>query len=252
MNNLLMSLNLHQHGQLRSTFPTKPPGGMVQIPSGQFQMGSTQKTNEQPIHAVEIGSFWMDVKPVTVGQFRKFVASTQHPTPTWSHISVDSPTDDHPIIYVSWFDAMAYAEWVGRRLPTEAEWEYAARDGSEKCPVKNGGIANFYGQKRMTNVGGEYPPNGYGLYDMAGNVWEWCLDAYASDAYPSDKRVNPVVLPDHELDLQRLLATNFPRVVRGGSWKNYALAMRVAFRAYQPPEQFYDYNGFRCVMDIET
>ena len=112
MNNLLMSLNLHQHGQLRSTFPTKPPGGMVQIPSGQFQMGSTQKTNEQPIHAVEIGSFWMDVKPVTVGQFRKFVASTQHPTPTWSHISVDSPTDDHPIIYVSWSWKHASTSWI--------------------------------------------------------------------------------------------------------------------------------------------
>ena len=84
---------------------------MVQMPSGQFQMGGTQKTNEEPIHTVEIGSFWMDVKPVTVSQFRKFVAATQHPTPIWNHISVDSPTDDHPIIYVSWFDAMVYAEW---------------------------------------------------------------------------------------------------------------------------------------------
>ncbi len=245
-----ISFNLHRHSKLRSKFSKNQPDEMVKIPSGRFDMGSTKKTNEQPIHTVELSSFWMDIKPVTVGQFRKFIEDTQREPPSWNHITVDSPTNDHPVIYISWSNAMDYAEWIGKRLPTEAEWEYAARGGLKEYTL--GKAANFYGQKKMTNVAGEYAPNSYGLYDTQGNVWEWCLDAYFKDAYSSSKRVNPVVLPENELHKPQLLETDLPRVVRGGSWNNYAPAMNVSFRTYQPPNKFYDYNGFRCVMDIES
>ena len=245
------TFNIHQHSELRSKITSEQSLGMVKIPSGHFDMGSLEKDNEEPIHKVEISSFLMDIRPVTVGEFRKFVEATQRKPPSWDHILIDSPTDDHPIIYISWRDAMSYAEWVGKRLPTEAEWEYAAGGGISQLDFNSLDNINFYGQKRMTNVAGEYPPNGYGLYDMRGNVWEWCLDAYIKNAYNDCKRLNPIILPKSELDRKELMFTSLSRVIRGGSWNNYALATRISFRAHQSPQQFYDYNGFRCVMDTD-
>ena len=147
--------------------------GMVMIPGGTFEMGGREEDNEQPIHTVEISDFYMDISPVTVGQYRQFVEETGYKTPNWRDILIDSPTDDHPIIYVNWHDAMAYAHWVKKRLPTEGEWEYAARGGLDQAefPWTNSGAdphnsseyANYYGTVRQTNVGGTYPANGYGL-----------------------------------------------------------------------------------------
>ena len=141
------------------------------------------------------------------------------------------------------------ADSQGYRLPTEAEWEYAARGGTSTLDINSLENINFYGQKRMTNVAGEYPPNGYGLYDIRGNIWEWCLDAYTKNAYTDYKRLNPIILPKNELNREELMSTNLSRVIRGGSWNNYALATRISFRTHQSPQQLYDYNGFRCVMD---
>ena len=202
------TFDIHQYSELRSKNTSEQSVGMVKIPSGLFDMGSLEKDNEEPVHIVEISSFLMDIKPVTVGEFRKFVEVTQYKPPSWDHILIDSPTDDHPIIYVNWRDAMSYSEWMGKRLPTEAEWEYAARGGTSTLDINSLENINFYGQKRMTNVAGEYPANGYGLYDIRGNIWEWCLDAYTKNAYTDYKRLNPIILPKNELNREELMLTN--------------------------------------------
>ena len=176
------TFDIHEYSAFRSKNTSEQSVGMVKIPSGFFNMGSLEKDNEEPVHMVEISSFLMDIKPVTVGKFRNFVEVTQYKPPSWDHILIDSPTDDHPIIYVNWRDTMSYTEWMGKRLPTEAEWEYAARGGISTLDINSLENINFYGQKRMTNVAGEYPPNGYGLYDIRENIWEWCLDAYIKNA----------------------------------------------------------------------
>ena len=105
---------------------------MVLIPSGSFKMGdhfSEGSTDERPVHMVELDEFYMDVHEVTVGQFREFVIQTGYNYDSWNEVAQYSPGDDYPMVYVSWEDAVAYAEWAGKRLPTEAAWEYAARGG---------------------------------------------------------------------------------------------------------------------------
>ena len=179
---------------------------MVLIPAGEFQMGSNDgEPDEKPVHTVYVDAFYMDVTEVTNVQYKKFVDAN----PQWkkSHISDGDylkhwngnryPTGkgNHPVVYVSWYSAMAYAAWAGKRLPTEAEWEKAARGRLVGKKYPWGDLIDFskanYDSMGTTTVG-SYPPNRYGLYDMGGNVWEWCLDMYDVDFYKNSPRHNPV------------------------------------------------------------
>ena len=183
-----------------------------------------------------IKPFWIDATEVTVGQFKKFLAESDHPFSgdLWKDIYQYSPTDSHPMINVDWHDATAYAKWAGKRLPTQKEWEFAAGGGLIDKEYSWGNdvslardYANYRGVggrdkwDRITAPVGSLQPNGYGLYDMAGNVWEWCQDSYDSD----QKR----------------------KVLRGGSWDIFPPTLRLAARSsFNPDNRAYD-HGFRCV-----
>ena len=201
---------------------------MVRIPmiSGYNEVGD-------PIYQ----DFHMDTTEVTVGQFKKFLKSSGYRPEKpidWAELFKFSPTDKHPMIRVNWHHATAYAKWAGKRLPTEAEWEFAARGGLVGKEFSWGDdesiareYANFYGTggkdqwDGTTARVGSFLPNGYGLYDMSGNVWEWCQDWY-----------------DEGKEY---------RVCRGGSWANSMLSQRVAYRVNDVPAAANYYVGFRCV-----
>lgn len=239
---------------------------MVLIPAGSFEMGDNEgKPNEQPVHIVKLDAFYIDIHEVTVGRYTKFLAETRYRQPNWNEIHKYSPTDDHPVIHVSWYDAMAYCEWVGKRLPTEAEWEYSARGGlvgkkyswgnSAPTPDK----ANYWndGSDDGTTIVGSYPANGYGLYDAVGNVYEWCLDAYDADYYSKSPKKNPLSSLNgtvDELTKKYKNVGNAGRVFRGGPWtlnSSTPFHLRVADRGYiYSPEQTNFGLGFRCVADV--
>ena len=186
----------------------------------------------------ELDAFYMDTTEVTVGQFQQFLQETNYPFSSyrWESIYLYSPTENHPMIHVTWHEAVAYAEWAGKRLPTEAEWEHAARGGLvgkkyswEESPARN--HANFRGiggQDQWEKVPapvGSFEPNGYGLYDMAGNVWEWCQDWR----------------DQHQVT----------KVVRGGSWYNRLNSLQVTSRDSDYPTDSAIANvGFRCVLGL--
>jgi len=181
--------------------------------------------------------FYMDAYEVTVGQFKTFLKSSGYKPKKdidWNELYKYSPTDDHPMIYVTWHDAVAYATWASKRLPTEKEWEFAARGGLIDKEYSWGNdeslardYANYEGtggkdKWQHTSPVGSFKPNGYGLYDMAGNLWEWCQDWY--DNYQEC------------------------RVLRGGCWLNVSAYLRLAGRDCHLSD-WYDYGGgFRCVL----
>ena len=227
------------------------------VRGGEFDMGSNQSPEEFPTHPVSVGSFYMDVNEITVGQYKRFTEETDYKPPNWKDVEIYSPADDHPIIEVSWYDAMSYAEWAGKRLPTEAEWEYAARGGlihntyvwGNEAPSFE--EANYGNIIKKTTVGGTYEPNGYGLHDMAGNVWEWCVDEFQSDFYAKSSRVNPLageLLLDEILSNYKLIGTK--RVSRGGSFETFPAFIRVSFRDSRPPSWKFNRVGFRCIIPI--
>jgi len=227
---------------------------MVLIPAGSFEMGdhfNEGESRELPVHRVTLDGFYMDKTEVTVGQFKAFLADSGYSWGgDWDQVAKYSPGDDHPMIYVTWGHAVAYAEWAGKRLPSEAEWEYAARGGLQGKRYPWGDEithddANYYGTggkdtwEHSTAAVGSFGVNGYGLYDVAGNVWEWCADRYAEDYYASSPATNPQG-PE----------TGTKRVLRGGNWSSLTSNLRVAYRNYYAPDVRGNNYGFRCVSGL--
>ena len=250
---------------------------MVLIPAGEFQMGSNDPesgVNEQPIHTVHIDAFYMDTHEVTNLDYKRFVLANPQwqkgriPRSLyegiylgdWSGNNYPAGKANHPVARVSWYAAVAYSKWAGKRLPTEAEWEKAARGGliGKKYPWGDGisgARANYDENVGDTRAVGSYAANGYGLYDMAGNVSEWCLDAYDADFYFSSPSRNPLsdvnTIANLDLILKDYTNVNSSRVLRGGSWRYAAQTVRVAKRnSSTPTNTLNNFNGFRCVKSV--
>ena len=256
---------------------------MVLIPAGEFQMGSDYHTignaATRPMHVVYLDAFYIDKYEVTVGQYNQFVRATNYtPLPEWVYRY--SRTDAHPVIGVSWHDAKAYAKWAGKRLPTEAEWEKAARGGlvqknhawgnavvdGTQCNFADKNLRIIWDRERdpednwadetlddgyaYTAPVGSYPPNGYGLYDMAGNVWEWCFDAYDANFYANSPYENPIAGIVVRDGANNAVAVNKLRVTRGTSWYDAPRSVWIASRLGQSPEHRVTNVGFRCVKPV--
>ncbi len=223
---------------------------MVLIPAGEFQMGSENSENEMPVHTVYLDDFYMDVHEVTNAQYQEFLNATGHELPEyWDDPRFNAP--DQPVVGVTWYDAVAYCQWAGKRLPTEAEWEKAARGGLVGYKYPWGDTltrdnANYVGTGGTdiwndTSPVRSFAPNGYGLFDMIGNVYEWCLDYYDYNYYYISPSYNPMGPEEGNT-----------RVLRGGSCYDGYLSdyLRVASRFNYYPETTNGIIGFRCVMDI--
>ena len=255
-----------------------PPKGMVLVPAGEFQMGSNDDQDRKdalPVHTVYVDAFYMDETEVTNSQYKAFLLENPqwqkgrvnvefvnaNYLKHWNGNNYPNGRGNHPVVYVSWYAAIAYAEWSGKRLPTEAEWEYAARGGLVGKKYSHGNTITPQDANYAWNVGdttpvGKYPANRYKLYDMTGNVSEWCLDAYEADFYATFSRDEIARNPLSGANNVDKLINNFTnvnrqkaRVLRGGTWVNSAYFVRVACRdAVLPWFTFYSY-GFRCVRD---
>ena len=253
------------------------PAGMVLIPAGTFQMGSYDPGSddrERPLHTVYVDAFYMDKTEVTNAQFKAFVLENPHWRKDrirkkfhtgdylydWNGNSYPEGEADYPVTYVSWYAAMAYSEWAEKRLPTEAEWEYAARGGLVGKAYPHGNTITPHDANYGRNVGatravGRYPANGYGLYDMAGNVFEWCLDEYDRGFYATFP-VNSVARnPLSRATSVTRLIRNFVnidgyRVVRGGAWNLSKHYTRVANRLGSKTAATFNDRGFRCVRTV--
>jgi sulfatase modifying factor 1 len=255
---------------------------------------------EGPLRRVRLDPFWIDSNALSNAEFAAFIEDTNYVTeaerfgwsfvfagllpddfqptrgvaqaPWWRQVEgadwrrPEGPQSDldtrmdHPVVHVSWNDARAYCEWADKRLPSEAEWEYAARGGLEAkvfpwgdelepdgehrmnvwqgaFPRENTCADGFYG----TCPVGAFPANGYALHNMTGNVWEWCADWYSSDFHTRDRRTNPQGPP-----------RGTHRSTRGGSYlchHSYCRRYRVAARNSLQPESTTGNTGFRCVAD---
>ncbi|MBK9779325.1 MAG: formylglycine-generating enzyme family protein [Anaerolineales bacterium] len=220
---------------------------LVFVPANEFTMGSDAYSNEQPIHKVELDAFWIDQTEVTNAMYAKCVEEGGCATPPRSSKSYtrdnyygNSEFDDYPVIYVDWNQASEYCAWAKRRLPTEAEWEKAARGtdgktypwGNESSDVN---LLNYNSKVGDTTEVGKYQGGAsiYGVLDMAGNVWEWVSSLYQPYPYdPNDGRED--------------LTASGSRVLRGGSWISVDLIVRSAFRLRGDPSGSSSYFGFRC------
>lgn len=268
---------------VKESVMTNPVDGAMlsYIPAGEFEMGAdpqegydvcTQVRNscqlswfegEAPRHMVYLDNFWMYQMEVTNFQYAAFLnelGNQNEGGATWLSVyalihqsggdwQADSGYDEHPVVQVTWYGAAAYCEWAGGRLPTEAEWEKAARGGLEgkiypwgdESPTCRFGAENgarFEECDDGTVPVGSFAANGYGLYDMAGNAWEWVADWYDENYYQNSTDVNPTGLEN-----------GTHRVLRGGSWNGYRINLRSANRGRYYPDETWFSRGFRCVIE---
>lgn len=222
---------------------------MVYIPAGEFQMGSESgNLDESPVYPIYTDAFWMDESEVTNAMYAKCVEAGKCGQPAGSHYS-DPTYANYPVYNVSWNDAQTYCAWAGTRLPTEAEWEKAARGGLEgrRYPWGDDQPVCALGAENGAQLSGCYgdtipvksfTPNTYGLYDMAGNLWEWVNSIYQS--YPYDAS-----------DGREDLSSSDARVLRGGSWGYSGYSLRVSYRIWGLPDLTGNGDiGFRCARSL--
>lgn len=237
-------------GTWKAKVTEKPSIEWVSIPAGHFLLGSPTKEHDRIEDErqvkVTLNGFKMSKYEVTYDQYDLFCEATGREKPDdngWGR-------GNRPVINVDWHDATAFADWMGARLPTEAEWEYACRAGTT-TPFNTGenlttNQANYNGKKpygdfpagdykRKTLPVGSFEPNTWGLYDMHGNVWEWCSDWYGP--YPAKEQTNP-----------QGSAEGTSRVFRGGGWYSAGMMCRSARRYNLNPDFSYNFIGFRLVM----
>lgn len=225
----------------------------VDVPGGSFMMGNeSSKKDQGPRHQVKLNDFSISETPITVAQYRIYAEKKELKMP-------DAPSwgwkNDHPMVNISWSDASNYCNWLSKKLnkdvklPTEAQWEYAARGGENGPKYKHSGgkKMNNLGWCRTQKINSTKPvatkkPNSLGIYDMNGNVWEWCLDWYASNYYAQSLSQN----------LENPENTNYGnkkcRVARGGGWDSEASTCTVFHRKDYIPRSSFDDRGFRVVI----
>lgn len=233
---------------------------MVVISGGTYHRGSNGGArDEMPRHPVRLAGFAIDVHPVTNEQFVRFLLTMggekdhnnndiirlrdSRIKRSAGKLVIESGYAKHPVVGVTWYGAVAYAKWVGKRLPTEAEWEAAASAGTEMLYPTGADIeknqANFFSSDTTPVM--SYPPNSFGLYEMAGNVYEWCQDWYAYNYYDSSS-MEP---DDPKGPLQGVY-----RVLRGGCWKSLKEDLRISHRHRNNPGAVNGTYGFRCAADV--
>ncbi len=234
---------------------------MVVVPGGQYIRGSNEGArDEMPRHTISLSSFALDIHPVTNEQFVRFLQAMGGEKDQNNNdiirlrdsrikrnagkLIIESGYAKHPVVGVTWYGATAYAKWVGKRLPSEAEWESAAVGGKETFVFPTGvdierTQANFFSSDTTAVM--SYAPNGFGLYDMAGNVYEWCQDWYAYNYYDAS-----AVEPENPKGPQQ----GVYRVLRGGCWKSLKEDLRCAHRHRNNPGAVNGTYGFRCAAHV--
>ena len=222
---------------------------MVFISVGSFKMGSdlVGRENENPEHLVQVKAFSLDRFEVTNLQYKDFIDATGRRTPVhWQGGNFLTGRADHPVVNVTWEDARAYADWVNKRLPTEAEWEWAARgtEGREYSWGKqvNQDFANFNNPEGGTSSVDKYirGQSEFGIWDICGNVGEWVNDWYEATYYARSPDSNPLGPPDGR-----------QKVYRGGGYQTNRIDIRALSRHNAIPTMYQDYIGFRCALSSE-